>query len=70
VGSAGRRYEHEWRRHLAARIRASQVFAALTTAPATSAACIAALAAMPGILTLGAAWSGKARAVREMRAFP
>jgi flavin-dependent dehydrogenase len=70
VQAAGRRYEREWQRHFAPRIRASQVFAALTTAPATSAASIAALAAMPRILTLGAAWSGKARALRAAQASP
>ena len=62
-GAAARRYAREWRRHLAFRIRASQVFAAATMRPATSAISVALLRLLPPLLTLGALWSGKAHRI-------
>jgi uncharacterized membrane protein len=57
----GRRYEAAWRRQFALRIRAAGVFAALAIRPSTARVAGALIAAMPPILTLGAALSGKAK---------
>jgi menaquinone-9 beta-reductase len=57
---AGRAYAHAWHTHFAARIRAAAAFAALTTWPATRGVAIGTLRQLPSMLTLGAAWSGKA----------
>ena len=63
---AARTYEAAWRENFAARVRASSLFAALTTTPGTAGASIAALRGVPSILTWGARWSGKARAPRPV----
>ena len=69
LARAARRYEAEWRENFAPRVRASSVFAALTTTPGAAGASVAALHGLPAILTWGARWSGKARVprVREGR---
>jgi flavin-dependent dehydrogenase len=54
-------YGRDWHATFASRIRASSVFASLTVPPAPSRASIAFLERIPGALTLGARWSGKAR---------
>lgn len=56
-------YESAWRRHFAARVRASSLFATLTLNAPADAASIALLQRMPAILTWGARWSGKAHAL-------
>lgn len=53
-------YARAWRRQFSFRVRASQAFAALTAAPATAAMSIELLRRWPALLTLGAAWGGKA----------
>ena len=64
IERAGRRYEAAWRDNFASCIRASQLFARLTTRPATAGLSIAVLHALPSILSWGARASGKARALR------
>jgi flavin-dependent dehydrogenase len=64
IERAASRYEAAWRDNFAARIRASQLFARLTTRPATTGLSIAVLRALPSILSWGARASGKARAPR------
>ena len=59
-------YEAAWRENFAARVRASSLFAVLTTAPIAAAASVAVLRGLPAILTWGARWSGKARAPRPV----
>jgi flavin-dependent dehydrogenase len=66
--SAGREYTQRWRRHFAPRVLASSAFARLTMSPLTGAASIAVLRALPGALTLGARWSGKAHDLQPMGA--
>lgn len=58
---AGARYAASWRRHFSPRIRASQVFAALTLPRGACRASVALLSLAPAALTLGARFSGKAR---------
>lgn len=64
---AARDYEAAWRDNFAARVRASSLFAVLTTTPVASGASVAALHGLPSILTWGARWSGKARVPRPMK---
>lgn len=64
VARARASYAAAWRGNFAARVRASSLFAALTGSPATAAASVAAMRAVPSILTWGARWSGKARIAR------
>jgi flavin-dependent dehydrogenase len=61
--SAATDYAASWRRHFAARVRASSAFAALTTSPATAAASVAFMRRVPAMLTWGARWSGKAHSL-------
>jgi len=56
-------YSREWKRHFAARVRASSLFAAFTTG-AMARPSIAALEHIPALLTWGARWSGKAHSLR------
>jgi flavin-dependent dehydrogenase len=58
---AGERYARAWRKQFATRIHASRCFAALTLPPGACRASVALLALVPGALTLGARFSGKAR---------
>jgi len=59
----GREYEARWRRHLAMRVRAAALFAAVTTRPAGAALSAGVLKRLPVLLTAGARWSGKAHAL-------
>ncbi len=61
-------YEAAWRRNFATRVRAAALFASLTTHRSTRALSVRVLAALPSILTLGAHWSGKDRALRRVTA--
>ncbi|HEX4779503.1 MAG TPA: FAD-dependent monooxygenase [Usitatibacter sp.] len=61
---AGHTYPRAWRENFAARLHASSAFATLLVSPVVRRAGIRLLASMPGALTLGARWSGKARALR------
>jgi len=63
LAAARARYEREWRAHFSRRIRASSLFALLTTSRATSGASVAAMGGVPRILTWGARASGKAHAL-------
>ena len=66
LAAARARYAREWKSHFARRVRASSVFAVLTTSRATAAASVAAMGGAPSILTWGARASGKAHALREV----
>ena len=59
----GREYERRWKSHLAPRIRAAALFAAVTAHPAGARMSAAALAWRPELLSWGAWWSGKSRPV-------
>lgn len=59
----GREYQARWRRHLAMRVHAAALFAALTARPAGAALTMQVLERIPALLTLGARWSGKAHAL-------
>ena len=61
--AAGARYREQWRRHFAARVRASSLFASLMLSPATAAVAIGLLRRAPAVLTWGAWWSGKSHAL-------
>lgn len=58
IGSA---YAADWRRHFAVRIRAAAIFAHVARRPAAGPILLPLLRRFPGILTLGAQLSGKAR---------
>ncbi len=60
---AGRAYEARWRRHLATRVRAAALFAAFSARPRGVALSVYLLERIPALLTFGARWSGKARAL-------
>ena len=64
---AARRYTHDWRRHFALRIRAAGLFAALG-ASAAAPAFVDTVRLFPAALTLGAWFSGKARALNTLEA--
>jgi flavin-dependent dehydrogenase len=66
LAAARARYTREWKAHFARRVRASSMFALLTTSRATAAASVAAMGGAPAILTWGARASGKAHALREV----
>ena len=55
------RYDAQWRRHFAPRLRLAAVFANLAMRPMGAAALIALSRAWPPLLTLGARWGGKTR---------
>jgi flavin-dependent dehydrogenase len=57
----GRRYAAQWRREFAPRLRLAAAFAHLAMQPACAAPLVALCRAWPGLLTLGATWSGKGR---------
>jgi flavin-dependent dehydrogenase len=64
--TAARRYERDWRRHFALRIRAAQAFATLGTAAAPLV--VGAVRLVPAALTLGAWSAGKARTLAALQA--
>jgi flavin-dependent dehydrogenase len=59
-----REYPVRWRRHFAMRVRASSLFAALTTSPRSAALSAALMKRAPALLTWGARCSGKAHTLR------
>jgi flavin-dependent dehydrogenase len=67
--AAGCAYALAWHRNFVTRIRAAALFAQLAVRPATGRAMGAALEFAPAILTLAAAWSGKARPLRRLQPF-
>jgi flavin-dependent dehydrogenase len=67
AGRVARSYARAWRRQFAPRVHAAAAFARLATDARTRPTAIAALRALPSMLTLGARWSGKASAFRGMR---
>lgn len=60
-------YEADWRRACVPRIQAAAAVAGLATRPAAARVSVALLAHAPQLLTLGAAWSGKARRPKSWR---
>ena len=58
-------YAASWNQNFMVRIRASSLFAHLTMRPATAVPLTVLLNNVPSILTMGAAWSGKARPLRR-----
>jgi flavin-dependent dehydrogenase len=67
---AALRYAGRWHADFAPRVRASAVFAALTTRGLPAAASIALMRRVPSILTWGAQFAGKDQALRSMGAAP
>ena len=65
--AAQRRYERAWRRNFAPRMRASMLYANLFMRPWATRIAVAAMNRMPSLLSLGAAWSGKARSLQPVR---
>lgn len=61
--AAGRRYARAWRAQFGTRIRAASALAGLLMSPAGAPVAGALAATWPGILTLGATFSGKTRAL-------
>jgi len=57
-------YETAWRANFAARTRAAAAFATLMTRSPTRGLAVGILPRLPALLTLGAHWSGKDRALR------
>lgn len=55
------RYNADWRRHFTPRLRLAAAFAHVAMRPALALPLTALAQAWPGLLKLGAAWSGKAR---------
>ena len=70
LASARIRYAWAWRRQFAARVRASQAFAALALAPGLQRAAAGLFPRIPQLLTWGARRSGKARPFASLEAFP
>lgn len=70
VAAARTHYARAWRENFAGRVRASSAFAALTVSGLTRPAACALLRGAPRTLTWGARFSGKARALRSLEAFP
>jgi 2-polyprenyl-6-methoxyphenol hydroxylase-like FAD-dependent oxidoreductase len=66
LAAARARYAREWRGHFENRVRASSLFALLTTSRATAAASVAAMGGVPAILTWGARASGKAHSLAQL----
>jgi flavin-dependent dehydrogenase len=64
LAAIGRDYERSWRANFRTRIRAAALFAQLAMRPSTAQPIAALAERAPGILTLGARWSGKARPLR------
>jgi len=62
-----RNYARAWRRNFSARVHAAALYAHLFMRPAGAAVAAWALQRMPGLLTLGAHWSGKDRALSADR---
>ena len=58
-------YERQWRRHFVARLRIAATFAHFAMRPLAAPGLIAAARIWPGLLTIGAGFSGKARSVAD-----
>ncbi len=59
----GRSYAAQWRREFSPRLRLAAAFAHVAMQPACAASLAAVCSVWPGLLTLGATWSGKDRSV-------
>ena len=70
LASARSGYSRAWRAQFAARIRASQAFAAMALVPALQRGAASVVPRIPSLLTWGARRSGKAMALRSPEAFP
>jgi 2-polyprenyl-6-methoxyphenol hydroxylase-like FAD-dependent oxidoreductase len=70
LATLGASYALGWRRQFAARVRASQVFAAAALAPALQHAAAGLFPRIPALLTWGARRSGKAHALPFLEASP
>jgi flavin-dependent dehydrogenase len=64
LAAIGRDYERSWHANFRTRIRAAALFAHLAMRPSAAQPIAALVERAPGILTLGARWSGKARSLR------
>ena len=60
------RFEAEWRRQFAPRLRLAATFAQVAMHPASSALLMTLASAWPGLLTLGARWGGKLRCAADL----
>ena len=65
LDSVAREYEAAWRANFATRVRAAAALAALATRAPGRATAARLVAMLPAVLTLGASWSGKDRALRR-----
>jgi menaquinone-9 beta-reductase len=65
-----RRYAAAWRRDFVPRMRLAATFAHLSMRPAATAALLQAVQRWPGLLTHGARWGGKVRAVETLPLSP
>ncbi|CAN5680598.1 NAD(P)/FAD-dependent oxidoreductase [soil metagenome] len=66
LAAAQDRYERAWRRNFSPRMRASALYAQLFMRPWPTRIAVAAMNRMPSLLSLGAAWSGKARSLQPV----
>ena len=60
-----REYEAQWRGNFAARVHAAALFARVLMNPLAGRAAVGILERLPAVLTVGAHWSGKDRALRR-----
>ncbi len=67
LDEAGGRYAEAWSAQFAGRIRTAGVYARLCMSPALGRAMLSVTSALPGVLTAGAVWSGKTKAVQALR---
>jgi flavin-dependent dehydrogenase len=61
-------YERMWRRNFAARMRASALYAQIFMRPLPTRAAAVLMERLPSVLSIGAAWSGKARSLQHASA--
>ena len=63
--AVAREYEAQWRGNFAARVHAAALFARVLMNPVAGRAAVGILERLPAVLTVGAHWSGKDRALRR-----
>jgi len=67
LADARAEYEHAWRRNFTPRMRASTLYAHIFMRPLPTRIAVAIMERFPSLLRIGAAWSGKARALQTAR---